>query len=145
WICGDAEAVSAFKKVKTNLDSGTPTFIQDAAIAALGDEEHVTSMRTMYEKKMEVLARAFSDIGFPECRPDGALYIWQKLPDDMSSEEFCKRLLDPEVAVVATPGPWISDPAPDGTNPGERYVRFALVPPLEKVEEAAKRIRNLFS
>ena len=41
WVMGDPELVAIFRKTKTNIDSGTPTFLQDAAIAALGDEEHV--------------------------------------------------------------------------------------------------------
>ncbi|MHC4598289.1 MAG: aminotransferase class I/II-fold pyridoxal phosphate-dependent enzyme [Planctomycetota bacterium] len=145
WVCGDAEAVAAFKKVKTNLDSGTPTFIQDAAVAALADEDHVREMRGTYRRKIETLAGAFRDVGFPESLPESTLYIWQRLPQSMDAEAFCKELLDPAVAVVATPGPWISDPAADGTNPGKGHVRFALVPPLERVEEAAKRIRTMFS
>ena len=58
----------------------------------------------------------------------------------MDSVDFCKELLDPEVAVVATPGAWISDPAPDGSNPGEGFVRFALVPSVEDTLKAAERI-----
>ena len=35
FVAGDAEIIEAFKKVKTNIDSGTPNFLQDAAITAL--------------------------------------------------------------------------------------------------------------
>ena len=45
WVAGDEELVAAFRKVKTNVDSGTPTFIQDAAVAALEDEAHVVEFR----------------------------------------------------------------------------------------------------
>ena len=37
WVAGDENIISAFKKLKTNIDSGTAAFIQDAAIAALKD------------------------------------------------------------------------------------------------------------
>ncbi len=144
WVCGDGDAVAAFRKVKTNLDSGTPTFIQDAAVAALSDETHVEAMRESYRQKRDILAEAFRDAGFPESLPEATLYIWQRLPDGMDAVDFCKELLDPEVAVVATPGPWISDAASDGSNPGEGFARFALVPPIERVEEAAARIRKRF-
>jgi len=144
WVAGDAAAVEAFKKMKTNIDSGTPSFIQDAAIAALEDEEHVERMRESYRAKMEVLTEAFRSAGFPECRPEATLYVWQKLREGMTAENFCKDLLSPEVALVCTPGPWITDPLPDGRNPGEDFVRFALVPPLERVKEAAERIRKRF-
>ncbi|MHC5037015.1 MAG: aminotransferase class I/II-fold pyridoxal phosphate-dependent enzyme [Planctomycetota bacterium] len=144
WVCGDREAVGAFKKVKTNLDSGTPTFIQDAAMVALTDETHVQEMREAYRRKAEILVGVFRDVGFPTSFPDGTLYIWQRLPDGMESEEFCLELLDPAVAVVATPGPWISDALPDGTNPGIGFVRFALVPSEEDVAVAGDRIRRAF-
>jgi LL-diaminopimelate aminotransferase len=45
--------------------------------------------------------------------------------------------------IVVTPGSGISDPIADGSNPGDAYVRFALVPTIEEVEEAARRIRAL--
>src|SRR3989344_1189799 len=36
WLAGDENIISVYKKLKTNIDSGTPTFVQDAAIAAYG-------------------------------------------------------------------------------------------------------------
>ena len=48
WVAGDPEVIAIFKKVKTNVDSGTATFIQDGAVAALGDEEHVRLFREEY-------------------------------------------------------------------------------------------------
>ncbi len=141
WVCGDAEAVAAFKKLKTNIDSGTPMFVQDAAIAALSDEAHVAGMREEYRVKRDIMTAAFSRLGLEKCVPDATLYIWQKVP--MDSPEFCKRLLRPETAVVATPGDWISDPTPEGLNPGAGYVRFALVADLDEVREAASRIGSM--
>ncbi len=45
--------------------------------------------------------------------------------------------------MVVTPGSWISDKTEAGHNPGEGYVRFALVPSLEKTSEAAERLKGL--
>ena len=59
WVAGDEELVAIFRKVKTNVDSGTPTFIQDAAIAALEDEEHVRRFRREYREKRDVMIAAF--------------------------------------------------------------------------------------
>jgi len=61
----------------------------------------------------------------------------------MTSVEFATRLLDPSVAIVTTPGAWLSDETADGQNPGEGYVRFALVPSIEQTQEAARRIQTL--
>ncbi|MBM4397678.1 MAG: succinyldiaminopimelate transaminase, partial [Deltaproteobacteria bacterium] len=58
--------------------------------------------------------------------------------------DFAKRLLDPAVCVVTTPGAAVCEPLEDGSNPGERHVRFALVPSLDDVRIAAGRIRAAF-
>jgi len=142
WVAGDSRIVGAFRKVKTNLDSGTPTFIQDAAIAALRDEEHVARMREEYRRKRDIMVEAFKAAGLKECTPEGTIYIWQKCPDGMSSPDFAKALLADNVAIVVTPGAWISDTTENGTNPGEGYVRFALVPTIDRTKEAADRIRH---
>lgn len=143
WIAGDSRVVDIFKKVKTNIDSGTPTFIQDGAIAGLNDETHVQIMRDEYKIKRDILVKALTSIGLPDCTPDATIYIWQKVPVGMTSVDFAVKLLDPNIAIVATPGEWISDKSYDGHNPGERFVRFALVPGIEQTEEAARRISRL--
>ncbi len=141
WTAGDASAIAAFRKVKANIDSGTPTFLQDAAVAALADETHVAEMRKEYRKKRDLLAETLVSLGLPDCRPDAAIYLWQRLPTGVRSVEFAERLLAREIAVVCTPGAWLSDPCADGTNPGEGHVRFALVPSVEETEEACARLR----
>ena len=55
---------------------------------------------------------------------------------------MAKKLLEKDTAVVTTPGSWLSQEV-RGINPGEGFIRLALVPALEKVKEAAKRIKNL--
>ncbi len=142
WACGDRRIIDAYKKVKPNIDSGTATFIQDAAIAALKDEEHVAGLREDYRKKRNIMIQALTKIGLPKCEPKGTIYIWQRVPEGYSSLDFAKKLLDRETAVVTTPGNWLSIEA-NGINPGEGFVRFALVPSIAKVEEAAERIGNL--
>ncbi len=142
FVVGDEKIVSAFKKVKTNIDSGTPNFLQEAAITALTDEQHVENSIAEYREKRDVLITALADTGLPRAKTDATFYIWQKTPDGISSEDFAKKLLAPEIAIVATPGSWISDETSDGLNPGEGFVRFALVPTVEKVREAAERIRQ---
>ena len=141
WVAGDENIISAFKKLKTNIDSGTPTFIQDAAIAALKDEAHVEKMRNEYGQKRDILAKSLASAGLEECTPDATIYIWQKTPKSMSSVDFAKRLLQKEIAVVVTPGAWISTTF-NGLNPGNNYVRFALVPTIEETKKAAERIKR---
>lgn len=144
WVAGDKRIVDVFKKVKTNIDSGTPSFVQDAAVAALADETHVAAMREEYRRRRDALADGLAAAGLPRCVPEGTIYLWQRVPAGTTSAEFAKKLLHPEVAVVCTPGSWISQKGPEGENPGEGYVRFSLVPSLDATRAAAARIRKAF-
>jgi LL-diaminopimelate aminotransferase len=141
FTAGDAEAIAAFRKVKTNIDSGTPTFIQDAAIAALADETHVRGMRDEYRAKRDLLAAGFRDLGFEACVPDGTIHYWQRLPEGLDPVMFAERLLDPAIAVVCTPGPWIAEECAGGVRPGARYVRFSMVASLDDTRRACDAMR----
>lgn len=148
FVCGDARIIEIYKALKTNIDSGTPNFVQEAAMLAMADDEHVASMRELYKKKGEILMGALREMGLTVRKPGGTFYLWIKVGDDLA---FAERLLDPAVGIVVTPGSLISDECSmvgkDGAvrrvNPGAGYVRFALMPTMEEVEEAAVKIRRL--
>jgi len=142
YVAGDADAVKWFRKLKTNIDSGTPTFLQDGSAAALADEAHVAENRREYREKRDILCGAFRGIGLPDCTPAATIYVWQRVPEGMTSVDFAKKLLDPEIALVVTPGTWLSS-SEGGVDPGEGYVRLALVPTVEECREAARRIAKL--
>ena len=141
FVCGDERIVSIFKRLKTNIDSGVPNVIQDAAALALGDDDHVEEMRSLYRQKRDILLPALRDAGLPATRSGATFYLWQDVQG--SDVDFAKKLLDPSIAIVVTPGSLISDVCEGGINPGAGYVRFALVPPIEQVREAAKRLRSM--
>jgi LL-diaminopimelate aminotransferase len=144
WVAGDAQIIEKFKKLKTNIDSGTADFIQAGAIAALNDESHAEQMRKEYAEKRNIMLETFKIAGWPKCQSEATFYLWLKTPPTFDSVNFSKFLLSKELAIVVTPGAWISDEDTNGFNPGNDYIRFALVPPLELVIEAAERIRNFY-
>lgn len=145
WVCGDARVVEVFRRLKTNVDSGTATYVQDGAIAALADETHVEVQRASYRAKRDLLVSALRDAGCEVPEPQATLYVWPRAPRGMTGLEFARRLLDPAVGVVTTPGAALGEAIEDGSNPGERHVRFALVPSLPDVRLAAERIRAAFA
>src|SRR5262249_53900824 len=101
------------------------------------------AMREEYRRKRDVLVEALVGAGLDRCAPEGTLYVWQRVPRGMTSVDFAKRLLAPEIALVTTPGAWVSDLCEGGLNPGGGYVRFALVPSLAETRAAAEKIRRL--
>lgn len=142
FLAGDQRIIDIYKKLKTNIDSGTPSIMQEAGVLAMRDTVHVAQMRALYEKKRDILLGAIEQIGLEVAKPAATFYIWQKVPG--SDVEFAKRLLAPDIGVVVTPGSLISDACGDSKiNPGEGYVRFALMPTMEEMEEAARRLLQL--
>ncbi len=139
FVAGDERIISGFKKVKTNIDSGTPTFIQDVACLALEDQVEVAKMREEYRKKREIMIDALTSCGLEAPIGDSTFYLWQKVPKNFNSIKFAELLI--ELGIIVTPGQLISDEA-NGINPGLQFVRLALVPIIEEVEEAAKRIKD---
>ncbi|QQG37587.1 MAG: aminotransferase class I/II-fold pyridoxal phosphate-dependent enzyme [Candidatus Kaiserbacteria bacterium] len=140
FACGDERLIQIFKRLKTNIDSGVPNIVQDAAALALDDDAHVESMRALYRQKRDILLPALRASGLEPANPAASFYVWQKVPG--SDVDFAKRLLDPALGIVVTPGSLISETCEDGTNPGAGYVRFALMPTIEEVHEAARRISS---
>lgn len=141
FVCGDERLVHIFKRLKTNIDSGVPNLIQDAAILALKDDMHVEEMRQLYQKKRDILLPALKAAGLETANPAATFYIWQKVPG--SDVDFAKKLLEPSVGIVVTPGSLISDVCEGDINPGYGYVRFALMPTIEEMKIAAQKLSSL--
>ena len=119
-------------------------------MVALDDEGHVEEMRNLYREKRDILLEALRGAGLDARESEATFYIWQKVPSGMNDVEFAEKLLDPEIAIVVTPGSLISDDCEvrrDGAvnliNPGEGYVRFALMPTMEEMGEVGERLKKL--
>ena len=73
--------------------------------------------------------------------PDASFYLWIKTP--VSDTEFTKRLYR-DYNVTVLPGSYLGRNV-RGINPGENFVRIALVAPLDACMDAAGRIKNLLN
>jgi len=141
FVAGDDQAVSAFRRLKTTIDSGVPDFVQAAAIAALADESAPALHRDLYAARADVLIPALQRLGCEVQRPRAGFYLWVGTPGGGSGIEFARRLLGEQPALAVMPGEWLAEPV-DGrpVSPGAGRVRFALVPPLQRCHEAAERL-----
>jgi LL-diaminopimelate aminotransferase len=146
FVAGDEGVVNVYKLLKTNIDSGTPNIIQEAAIKALENDVHVGQMRELYKEKAKILINGLRAIGLEAEMPKATFYIWQKVPAGMTDVEFAKKLLDPEIGIVVTPGSLISDECEyngQKINPGAGYVRFALMPTVEEINDAVGKLAKI--
>ena len=137
YAVGDAAILKQFTLYRTYHGSAMGPAVQAASEIAWKDEAHVIENRRLYREKF----RAFYDIVHPVLplvMPDASFYFWVKTP--IADTEFARRLYqDQHLTVLA--GSYLGRVA-HGINPGENYVRLAMVSPLNECIEAAHRMTN---
>ena len=134
FVVGNSEIIKHFKMLRSQIDYGIFTPIQYAAIAALtGPQDSVKKHCREYERRRNALCRGLTKIGWNVPDSQGSMFAWAPIPEKFkTSTEFCMELMD-KTGVICTPGSAFG-------SLGEGYVRFALVLPVEQIEEAVNRI-----
>jgi LL-diaminopimelate aminotransferase len=136
FACGNADAISALRTIKSNIDSGIFQAVQFAGIIALeGDQAHIDEMNNMYQKRRDVLVEGLNGLGWNIAKPKATFYVWIPVPPGYTSNELSKLLLE-RADMVTTPGVGF------GPN-GEGYIRMALTVPEQRLQEAVDRIKRL--
>ncbi len=133
---GNAQLVAGLGKIKENVDSGIFQAVQEAGIAALQQgEPYAEKFRAIYKERRDTVIQALQNVGI-SCRvPSAAFYIWSRVPEGKSSQEFVTNVLK-ETGVVLTPGNGFG-------KPGEGYFRISLTVGTERLKEAVSRISRL--
>jgi LL-diaminopimelate aminotransferase len=130
---GNAKMIDALFRFKSNLDSGIPQAIQQAAIEALtGSQDGVKERSVIYQRRRDKLVKALNDIGLKARMPKASFYVWAKIPDGYTSVNFTSELLD-KANVAVTPGTGYG-------AAGEGYVRLSLTVPDERLDEGITRL-----
>src|SRR3954449_10056618 len=137
-IVGNAEAVQAYWKLKTNIDSGMFEAVQLAAIAAFEQAaDFPRDMSLKYERRRNSVVAALREIGVEVSPPRGTIYIWAPVPEGYTSASYCEHVLD-EAGVVISPG---SSYGPSG----EGFFRISLTIADDRLAEAVERLRSALS
>lgn len=136
FVGGDAKILDQFLLYRTYHGCAMPVPTQLASIAAWEDESHVLDNREAYRQKFDAVLEILDGV-LPVSKPDASFYLWPKTP--IKGEDFAQQLYAQQ-KVTVLPGSYLARAA-DGINPGEDYVRLALVAPLAECIEAAQRIK----
>ena len=136
FLVGRPDVVSAFRKLRGQIDFGMFLPLQHAAIAALtGPRESVRTQCGQYEARRDALCGGLRAIGWDVPDSRGSMFVWAPIPAKYkSSMDFCMELME-RAGVICTPG------ASFGPL-GEGYVRLALVLPPEELRRAVEAIRD---
>ena len=141
FAAGNAKAIASLAKIKSYMDYGIFTPIQVAAITALDSpEENLRKLAAIYQERRDTMADGMNKMGWPVEKPRAAMYLWAKIPQryaKMKSLDFSMMLLK-EAAVAISPGSGFG-------ALGEGYVRMALVENKDRIRQALRNMKKLFS
>ena len=142
FVAGDAALMKRFLLYRTYHGSAMSPVVQQASIAAWGDEQHVVENRDLYRKKFAQVTPMLAQV-LDVKLPDAGFYLWAGVKnndrrDPAPDIEFARELLA-QYNVTVLPGSYLARES-GGVNPGAGRIRMALVAPTAECVEAAERI-----
>lgn len=140
FAAGDPGLIAKFQRLRAHAGAVQPLPVMAAATALWRDETHVEANRKMYRQKFDSAADIFGGrFGF--IKPAGGFFLWLNVGDS----ETITRKLWAEAGVKVLPGAFLSRPDLSGTNPGDTYIRVALVHDFETTTTALNRMFDILS
>jgi LL-diaminopimelate aminotransferase len=136
WVAGRKEYIDAVLRVKSNMDSGMFLGLQHAAVEALNNgPEWFTALNKIYKERKDAAFKILDELGCTWSSRQSGLFVWAKAPDSIEDiEKWIDEILY-GTKVFITPGFIFGDG-------GRRFIRVSLCGPVEKLQEAAERIKN---
>ena len=137
FILASADIIKEIRKTHMYLVSSTSSISQKAALEAVtAGIDDALEMRKEYQKRRDFLYEKLSTLGFKIARPNGAFYIFAKIPAGQiqDSMQFCVDLAK-KAHLSVIPGIAFG-------KEGEGYIRISYAAAMEKLEEAMRRMES---
>jgi N-succinyldiaminopimelate aminotransferase len=140
FVVGDEKIIEAFTLYRAYHGCAMSPTVQAASIAAWNDEMHVIENRRLYAQKFNSVTPILTKKLEVEM-PDAAFYLWAK--STLSDTELALMLYR-ECNITVLPGSYLARKA-HGINPGQNFIRMALVASLDECIEAANRMQHILN
>lgn len=141
WICGNAEAISVFGKLKSTIDTGIFKALQKAASQVINSkegEEYIKKANEGFKKKQGILVKGLKELGWDMDNlkvPNATFYLWLPIPPRYkTSTEFTDDLLK-KSGIVAVPGNAFG-------KYGEGFFRISIVCSDENLQKVIDRMKQ---
>ncbi|WP_298438275.1 aminotransferase class I/II-fold pyridoxal phosphate-dependent enzyme [uncultured Jannaschia sp.] len=131
-----AENIARMKQLRNYAGAPLPVPLQMAAARAWGDEAHVEANRRLYAAKFDA---ARDILGNAAEIPEAGFFLWLPVPKTIGDGVAATIKLWTETGVKVLPGAYLARET-DGTNPGDPYIRAALVAPLDETVTGLTRL-----
>jgi len=139
FVAGNSTLLNEFLKYRTYHGCAMPLLSQQASMTAWQDETHVQKNRELYRQKFQgVYAQLKYDYAI--VLPDAGFYFWLRTP--INDIDFAAQLFEQQ-NITVLPGRFLSRRI-NGINPGEGYVRMAMVAEVHECDQAAKRLVDFY-
>lgn len=138
FAAGDREFLSRFVELRNVSAPQVPVPAQEVAIAAYADETHVQDNRSLYSAKFD-LADQILGGRYGYRRPAGGFFLWLDISAYGGSDDVALKLWR-EAGLRVLPGGYAARIGADGSNPGDKYIRIAMVQDRETTAEALHRL-----
>ena len=130
------------KQLRDYAGAPLPLPIQAAAEAVWRDEAHVAASLALYQEKFALADEIFA--GFPGHHPpEAGFFLWLRVPEPLGDGEAATIAAWERAGVRVLPGAYLSRDTAAG-NPGQRYVRVAMVAGREEVARGLRALRAMF-
>lgn len=135
FVAGDEKLIRPFRTLRNYVGPQVPMPTLAASAALWGEETHVEENRRLYRAKFDIAADILAGrFGF--YRPAGGFFVWLDVGD---GEEAAKRLWT-EAGIRVLPGAYMGRDDVAGANPGDAFIRLALVDDSETTTEALGKL-----
>ena len=140
FVAGGHKAIAALNQLRAYAGAPLPLPLQHVAERIWADETHVVANRGLYHEKYALADAVFSGLdGYRP--PQGGFFLWLPVPDELGDGVAATEKLWAETGVKVLPGSYLGQQTPTG-NPGDPYIRVAMVAPFDETERGLKRIRD---
>ncbi len=132
---GNPDLIAALSKIKAHSDRGIFYPMQLAAVNALNSSEDFMEKRNqIFQERRDVLVEGLNKIGLKVYPPKATFYLWARVPEGYSSQDFCFKALE-QTNVWMVPGSLYG-------KHGEGYLRIAFTHPVKRLAEAVERLQG---
>lgn len=143
FCAGDASFLKKLIAIRNVIGPQMAGPIQHASAAAWCDEQHVENNRAAYRRKFDVCDRLIMG-RFGYRRPDGGFFLWLDVHQFGGSRDATVTLWQ-QAGVKVLAGAFLAQADARGVNPGDDYIRVALVQDDQLIQEALERLTFVFA
>ncbi len=141
WVCGNADVINIFGKLKSTIDTGIFKALQKAASEVINSkegDEYIEEAVKGFKVKQQILVEGLKELGWDMDNlniPQATFYLWLPVPPRYkTSKEFTDELMQ-KSGIVLVPGSGFG-------KYGEGFFRISVVATDDELREVIRRMKE---